>query len=1062
MSSTPRDANVEDERKIGKPTFTRDDQAQAQAYLAQRALLYDLWDLATTYPNVASKIRVTIRKADPRKDYRYDDDEFADAAIVVSLSWIDAKRACEFLNCVSTYPRNGRCRSRENPRVYPSGDRTTLVACQPACFMMSAIRTSYGRTLDSTELSANEYKSSVAHVMSAHSSEYRKVERNRSTTSASSKYAKLTTTTMSAVEKSEDDDSTREPRAPSDESPDLPTLEYDESSDSCEMANSGLITYATQPYFRTIDDGGGATCRLTNFHIGDDVITKKIVPDSADNDVRNTLTARHSRTYCDGFDKEFDEQKSTCYEPWWEQVLSYTFVGSALVRLARHAVAGGDRCDTILPTSRSRPEINVDDFSEKVETSRYHWFRDVDSTWCLPPPNVLLSDLGIEHIGQSWSNVNGGTIETNDSFAKSKRRFRRAVVTSSSERDIVDRIVLRKSTSSPFDRDQRLAASLLQASNSRKTTTTTNDRWDSDYIGRPRIAKTSSSKQLDERRKRDTTNYYDDNDDTSEDTILDFDAIYENLLGGTGSENMRQILAAIGMTIGEVGSEIAVRSLTKYIVRSAYSRTLRFVGRDLAGRASRTLVGLGVRTTTARMVSTVFARFSTRVMTALGTTASGIGTILGIVEIIGILLDFMILFGWDPGNYNSEFTNDIYDDMAVGWIRQCRFNETVEMSPELFLSVFKRDREGAVVPDGGSGQDESLSFDDSSNADAEMSSLVDKRLVVRTRSEIPWFFEKFPDAMNSMIDDQVVAKTTSLSSKFSEGERSERKDSRRTEYSRLLVGRRRPFVLKDDPLLRTRPVLADNPMTTNILLSMHYFAHRPTNSLGQRVDTRGDRIRLNDAAIANAVRDNELASFLDSAYSKNEVPRATLLATARRNVVAKLATYGTVPAITVAFVWTVATTSIVVAAIRALSSFFTLSTDDDGDRRKRLYRRTNLVIAATIVATTFLFILPLTLGVFFLETVIRGDDFDRSFERWPVSSFSPERESEISETKSTENTTTAVDSDAIDRACDLLVDFARSSFDDDDEDDSGNSLRDVPARAIASILRRELRVIYNV
>lgn len=251
--------------------------------MAQRALLYDLWDLATTYPNVASKIRVTIRKADPRKDYRYDDDEFADAAIVVSLSWIDAKRACEFLNCVSTYPRNGRCRSRENPRVYPSGDRTTLVACQPACFMMSAIRTSYGRTLDSTELSANEYKSSVAHVMSAHSSEYRKVERNRSTTSASSKYAKLTTT-MSAVEKSEDDDSTREPRAPSDESPDLPTLEYDESSDSCEMANSGLITYATQPYFRTIDDGGGATCRLTNFHIGDDVITKKIVPDSADND----------------------------------------------------------------------------------------------------------------------------------------------------------------------------------------------------------------------------------------------------------------------------------------------------------------------------------------------------------------------------------------------------------------------------------------------------------------------------------------------------------------------------------------------------------------------------------------------------------------------------------------------------------------------------------------------------------------------------------------------------------------------------------------------------------
>lgn len=176
---------TDDDRKIGKPTFTRDDQVQAQAYLAQRALLYDLWDLATTYPNVASKIRVTIRKADPKKDYRYDDDdEFADAAIVVSLSWVDAKRACEFLNCVSTYPRDGRCRPRDDTRVYASGDRTTLVACQPACFMMRAARTSHGRTLDATELSGNEYKSSVARVMSAHSGEYRSVDRRRRVTTS--------------------------------------------------------------------------------------------------------------------------------------------------------------------------------------------------------------------------------------------------------------------------------------------------------------------------------------------------------------------------------------------------------------------------------------------------------------------------------------------------------------------------------------------------------------------------------------------------------------------------------------------------------------------------------------------------------------------------------------------------------------------------------------------------------------------------------------------------------------------------------------------------------------
>lgn len=128
-----------------------------------------------------------------------------------------------------------------------------------------------------------------------------------------------------------------------------------------------------------------------------------------------------------------------------------------------------------------------------------------------------------------------------------------------------------------------------------------------------------------------------------------------------------------------------------------------------------------------------------------------------------------------------------------------------------------------------------------------------------------------------------------------------------------------------------------------------------------------------------------------------------------------------------------------------------------------VYQRTNLVVATAIVATTFLFILPLTLGVFFLETIFRGDHFDRSFERWPVSSF------DGSEKSSDATTSTAIDSDAVDRACDLLVSFARSAFDDNEDNDgggggggTGKSFADVPARAIASILRRELRVIYNV
>lgn len=86
-------------------------------------------------------------------------------------------------------------------------------------------------------------------------------------------------------------------------------------------------------------DGGKDVCRLTNFFIGDNLVRTSVKVDGKTYDVE---TGNHSSTYCLGFDKLFDENNLTCYKSIWDQILSYTFIGSALLRLARHAIESGD------------------------------------------------------------------------------------------------------------------------------------------------------------------------------------------------------------------------------------------------------------------------------------------------------------------------------------------------------------------------------------------------------------------------------------------------------------------------------------------------------------------------------------------------------------------------------------------------------------------------------------------------------------------------------------------------------------------------------------------------
>lgn len=404
------------------------------------------------------------------------------------------------------------------------------------------------------------------------------------------------------------------------QSPDLPELEYREDTDTCKVANLTLLSYVTKPYQRSIDKNGRPTddvCRLTNFIIGDDVAYATLKVDGVE---RQIMTDRHSRTYCSGFDKQFDPAIQTCRESIWDQLLSYTFVGTALLQLARHAVAGGDRCDGKLSTDPTRVEIDPRRTNE-TSRSRRAWINDVDRSWCLPPPNVLLSDLGVFELGQVWVNDDaGGRVVATDAALDYDSK--------TGEHRIASRLIKRNVVSRRSD-----------------------DRFDSWFSGYT----TDDNKLL---------NFDDVNSDavgsTDKDSKRDGDDDDENeryRTVKTGSEKSKELLESLGITVASVATFIKVTAITNKLVKSAFNRAIRFVGRDLSGYTSRTMLALGLRVCTANMIGYAFSRLSTRVMLALSTTASGVGFAIGVLELIGALLDFMLLFGWDPGNYNSEFDN---------------------------------------------------------------------------------------------------------------------------------------------------------------------------------------------------------------------------------------------------------------------------------------------------------------------------------------------------------------------------------------------------------------------
>lgn len=737
--------------EIDAPTFTRDDEISATAYTSNRIILHMLWELADVYDNVAEMIDVKIRPAINGEDYLFDED-FADAAIVVSVEWKNEKDACEKLSCNDKYPLGKSCRFLDSPKYFPSGDDTTVKACQPACYMVNASRINGEISRDNAK---SFYNKNVFSVMNNDG----------------------VWTDFTTSDKLDEEPPIDVPEDPAKskikliKAPDLPPLSVYENG-KCGLADLAIETFVTLPYERSIEHN---VCRQDNIRVGDDIVLL---------DSPREYSGRHSRTYCNVFDKEFLPDK-TCSTTWWEDILSYTFVGNAMIRLARMAIHGGDGCSEILPTDSGRKQVDAEAIKSLPNNTHAKWFNSKSGNFVLPPPNVMLSDLGLSGGDKYhyWNSACNGVVACDSPFVA---------------KDSLGELDGRKSARKAMSRRRRDA----------------------------------------DRKVRKIVAFETDNPND----LIDFDKIYE-ILGPELGSSVGDLILELLEEFGKIGGVIMFEIIAKNIVKRSFNRLLSFIGSRMFGEMSRKLLAMALRAAAARLVASIMIRFTERMMTALATTASGIGVILGIVEFMTGLLDLAFALGWDPGNYNSEFSNAVFDDLVRVWISDRSRTEINNFDPMLLLMAFLREDKEDVE-------------------ESEDQSNIRHKMTFDSIEDAPYFFAPFAEAMRVAVVDM---KTPDPNAPTGRG--------------KLLLGD------DEDILNRLRPYMHDQAMLCSIVWPLHYCKHRKYNSLGQRMTYDDDILTIDDKLIERNVLNNEMGSMLATAIG---LPRDSLIGIARRNATNKL------------------------------------------------------------------------------------------------------------------------------------------------------------------------------
>lgn len=393
------------------PTWTGRDLYDTGVYTLHRERLWLCNYGASMWPQIYSWMVVNIYPASSRHDYRFDDN-FLDRAILVTVDWHTNGKGCENISCYPTFPTQRNCTETEGPVVFPSGDLTTVVACQPACFVTRRTK----QLIKSMNRDQNMYTVDDSGVVAddcptckyiAEPAAYRTNRWLYGSVNEIEEYDARDESSLKRKRRIDDF-----PRVRFDETntlkrnADMLSFKWDPKYNNCILMDEVLYRNVVEPIYRNPTP----KCKYTNFELGEDVIWGLRFREANPRFEPNyNFAVGHSSAYCRAFNKKRDPETRDCYTPWWIKALSYTILGDGLMHGIHSLVHYENDCIDpwrVSPSDRDQVKITFDS-----TTNYYKWQRDVNVKFVLPPPNVTLTDLGIDVkvTGNRlyWNNVEG-------------------------------------------------------------------------------------------------------------------------------------------------------------------------------------------------------------------------------------------------------------------------------------------------------------------------------------------------------------------------------------------------------------------------------------------------------------------------------------------------------------------------------------------------------------------------------------------------------------------------------------------------------------------------------
>lgn len=375
------------------PSWTNRDLSDSNLYGIHRSRLWLCNYCVSLWPQIFSWIVVNIYPASSKIDYRFED-EFANRAILVTIEWHRNGKGCSNSSCYATYPTRSKCSVSDAPLIFPSGNRTTVEACQPACFAKRRVRQllrTMRRDQSMTDQTNPRKSCPACKVLPEHvayqTRRWRFTNLFKNIDVFDSRDGQIKSVQHNLDVAKVPYDQVAQPNV------DVDTFNtiWDSKYRNCVIKDDFSFRKAVEPPYRNTGD----VCNQTNFEIGDDVEwglrfnegNNKFMPNYG-------FAVKHSTQYCRAFSKKLDDTTGDCYDPWWKSLLTYTLIGEGLYNAIHGLVHHNPKCMF---------RIKVEDGDRKQvepfyssQTNYAVWHRDVNTRLVLPPPNVTLSDLGID------------------------------------------------------------------------------------------------------------------------------------------------------------------------------------------------------------------------------------------------------------------------------------------------------------------------------------------------------------------------------------------------------------------------------------------------------------------------------------------------------------------------------------------------------------------------------------------------------------------------------------------------------------------------------------------